>query len=138
MKSDISQYKLSYYLNPEEVVALKSLDLIELELLTKEKSSVKASLIGVSPVVDSKTQKLEVQLKINNYSKNFILAGQHAKLNLDLVSSNGFLKIPKEFVKVQFEQYYVTDMTDQLIPIKVIREHDKYYHISPLIANGES
>jgi multidrug efflux pump subunit AcrA (membrane-fusion protein) len=127
--ADVSQYKFVFYLNAEEVISLQQKSIIELSLEAPIQKKFQAQLVGVSPVADSKTQKLEVELRVNNASKRDVISGVMAKLILKSQDPNGFLQVHKNFVLNEFEQKYLVDQQNKKHLLTVIRSVGDFYFV---------
>lgn len=128
--ADLSQYKFLFYLKAEEVLYLQKKSNLELRLSKPIQESLRAQLVGVSPVADMKTQKLQVELRVNNASKRDVISGVMARMELKLPEANGYLQVPKKFVLEEFEQKYLVDEQERKYPISVIRSVGDHFFIS--------
>lgn len=128
--ADISQFKFIFYLSAEEILYLQRRSVIELSLEQPVQKKVIAQLVGVNPLPDPQTQKLKVELRVNNASKNNVISGVMANLELSMPDQNGFLQVHEKFIIEEFEQKYLIDENGKKYSIKVIRKVGDDYVIS--------
>ena len=128
--ADVSKLAIKIRLSEFEIIALRKTKDIVLNFPSQKHPSARAELHRIEVDHDPITNKRLVELRIPGESAPAATGGLEVSLTLEIPDPGGLVMVPRDFLTIRFEQYFVTLEDGSESNIIPLREQGEYMLIS--------